>query len=184
MSVQETELVFESAVDGLFHLGLRDRLQPDLREQLRQAGLDLSRPLLPAYPRKSWNHFLQLTVDALWPDAKPEVAYRALGKQMLAGYQTTLVGKALASLSRIIGPKRVLERMTHNLRSGANYNQCRTTATSPTEILFWVNEPYVHPSYFAGMLEATLELTGAKGVDIQVQEKNAEGCTYRICWQA
>ncbi|MCI0573150.1 MAG: DUF2378 family protein [Myxococcaceae bacterium] len=181
---RETELVFQQTVEGLFHVGLRGRVTPELEARLRNAGLDLSRPLAPAYPRSAWNHFIRLTAETLWPDSPPELAYHALGRQLLTGYAETLVGKALATIQRLVGPKRTLERMTHNFRSGANYNLTRVTHVGPGEALFWMNEPHLHPSYVAGILDAALCLAGAEHVDIRVLARDTEGCTYRIHWGA
>jgi uncharacterized protein (TIGR02265 family) len=178
----EPELVFQQAVEGLFHVGLRGKVTPELQARLRGAGLDLAKPLEPAYPRAAWNQFIRVTAESLWPGEPPERAYHALGRQLLKGYAETLIGKALAGLMRLIGPRRTLERMTHNFRSGGNYNLTRVTFETPTEALFWMNEPNLHPSYVAGILEAALEFAGTRQVDIRVHARDAEGCTYRIRW--
>jgi uncharacterized protein (TIGR02265 family) len=177
----EHELVFQQAVEGLFFVGLQGRVTPELRTRLKAAGLDLGR-LAPAYPRKSWNQFIRLTVETLWPGERPEEAYHALGRQLLEGYAETLVGKAIAGVLRLIGPRRSLQRMTYNFRSGSNYNQCECREVGPSEVLFWMNEPDLHPSYVAGILDAALEISGAKRREISVQAKDEKGCTYRVRW--
>jgi uncharacterized protein (TIGR02265 family) len=177
------ELVFEQTVTALFKTGLKGKVTPLLEERLRTAGLDLSRPLSLAYPRVSWNGFLRIAAETLWPDAPPERAYHALGRQLLSGYTETMVGRAMASLVRLMGPRRTLDRMTHNFRSGGNYNLCRATEQGPGDVLFWLNEPTLPPAYVAGILEAALELAGAQGLDIQVHARDAEGCTYRVRWR-
>ncbi|MGA9524411.1 MAG: DUF2378 family protein [Myxococcaceae bacterium] len=178
----ESELVFQQAVEGLFRVGLRGKVTPELQSRLRNAGLDLFRPLEPAYPRAAWNQFIRITAETLWPEDPPERAYHALGRQLLIGYSATLIGKALAGILRLIGPRRTLDRMTHNFRSGGNYNVIRVTHEGPREALLWMNEPYLHPSYVAGILDAALELAGAPQIDIQVHARDPEGCTYRIRW--
>jgi uncharacterized protein (TIGR02265 family) len=179
----EAELVFQHAVEGLFHVGLKGRVTPALQARLRAAGLDLTRPLMPAYPRAAWNHFIQLTAEALWPDEPAERAYHALGRQLLLGYSRTLMGGAIIRLLRLIGPRRTLDRMTQNFRSGGNYNLCHTTDVGPCEVSFWLNEPTLHPAYVAGIIDMTLELVGVAQRDIQVHQRDAEGCTYRVCWR-
>ena len=179
----EAELVFQHAVEGLFHVGLKGRVTPQLQARLREAGLDLSRPLKPAYPRAAWNHFIQIAAETLWSGEPPERAYHALGRQLLLGYSRTLMGGAILRLLRLIGPRRTLDRMTQNFRSGGNYNLCRATSVGPREMLFWMNEPTLHPSYVAGIIDMTLELVGVQQRDIQVQNKDAEGCTYRVTWE-
>jgi len=180
----EVELVFQQAVEGLFHVGLKGQVTPPLQARLRDAGLDLSRPLLPAYPRAAWNRFIQVTAESLWPQEPPERAYHALGRQLLLGYSRTLMGGAIIRLLRLIGPRRTLDRMTQNFRSGGNYNLCRVTGLGPREVLLWLNEPTLHPAYVEGIIDATLELVGVAERHITVHARDAEGCTYRVAWEA
>jgi uncharacterized protein (TIGR02265 family) len=180
----DSELVFQQVVEGLFHVGLRGKMTPVLQARLREAGLDLSRPLAPAYPRADWNRFVQITAETLWPGEPPEVSYHALGRQLLQGYAETFLGKALVGIVRLVGPRRALDRMTRNFRSGGNYNDTRVTEQAPGDVLFWMNEPDLHPAYVAGILSAAMEMAGAKQLDIQVQARDAAGCTYRIRWAA
>jgi uncharacterized protein (TIGR02265 family) len=58
------------------------------------------------------------------------------------------------------------------------------TEVGPGEVLFWMNEPELHPAYVGGMLETALEMAGARGLDIQVHARDGLGCTYRIRWGA
>ena len=178
----ENEYVFQQAVEGLFIVGLKGKLTPLLDQRLREAGLDLSRPFAPAYPRSDWNNFIRISAETLWPDEPPERAYHALGRQLLLGYAETLLGKALSAMLKLVGPRRALERMTRNFRSGSNYNATRVTDVGPGEVLFWMNEPDLHPSYVAGILEASLEMAGARQLELHVHERDAQGCTYRIRW--
>lgn len=178
----EKEFVFQQAVEGLFKVGLRSHRTPELEQRLRQVGLDLARPLLPAYPRPVWNQLLRVTAETLWPASSQDVAYRALGRQMILGYMETLVGRALTSLVRMLGPRRMLDRMERNLRSGCNYNLTRVTEVGPAEVLFWVNEPLIPPAYLQGLLEAALEQTGVHALHVEPTVQDAEGCTYRIRW--
>jgi uncharacterized protein (TIGR02265 family) len=177
-----TEFVFAQAIEGLFFVGLKGRITPSLKARLLQAGLDLSKGLEPAYTRPQWNEFIRITAEALWPGVPEQDAYRSLGHQLLNGYAETLVGKALLGMMRLIGPRRTLQRMTHNFRSGGNYNECKVTELSPTEALFWLNEPYLHPGYVQGILEVAMPLSGAKDVKIEVKSRDAQGCTYYVSW--
>ena len=181
-AVPEVELVFEQAVEGLFKVALGPVMTVELSSALKRAGLDLDRPLKPAYPRAQWNEFVRIAAEGLWPGEAPERAYRDLGRQLISGYSQTLMGKAVTAVVRLIGPRRVLERMTRNLRSGGNFNLTRVEDVAPGEVKFWINEPYLHPDYVAGLIEAALELAGAKQVQVKLETRDAQGCTYRIAW--
>ncbi|MBF5043221.1 DUF2378 family protein [Aggregicoccus sp. 17bor-14] len=180
----EPELVFDHAVEGLFHVGLKGQVTPELRARLADAGLDLARPLLPTYRRADWNRFLQLTAELLWPHGSHEQAYHQLGRQLLVGYSRTLTGAAMLRLLRLIGPRRTLERMTQNFRAGCNYNLSQLTEVGPTEVLLWLNEPTLHPAYVAGVVDAALEHVGVARRDVSVHARDAQGCTYRVRWEA
>ncbi len=48
-TVAQRRLVFEHTVEGLFRFSLRSRLSVQAWNGLRAVGIDLSKPLLPAY---------------------------------------------------------------------------------------------------------------------------------------
>jgi uncharacterized protein (TIGR02265 family) len=183
-SGSESELVFQQSVEGLFQIGLKGQVTPELVARLRAAGLDLARPLAPAYSREVWERCLQVTAELLWRGEPPERAYHRLGRCLIEGFAETLMGRALVGIVRLVGPRRTLERMTRNLRSGCNYSATHVTDAGPAEVLLWVNEARLPPAYVAGLLEATLAFAGARGVDIQVHARDKNGCTYRVRWDA
>ena len=52
-SATQRRLVFEHTVEGLFRYAVRTRLSAPAWQALREAGIDLSKPLLPAYSSHS-----------------------------------------------------------------------------------------------------------------------------------
>ena len=180
----EPELVFQHAIEGLFLMGLKGRVTDDVKRQLRTAGLDLDKPLAASCSRAQWNRYVQIAVAGIWAGEPDAVAYHAMGRRLALGYTETLVGRAVAGVLRLIGPRRTLERMDRSFRSGNNYTVCRLTQRSPTEASFWINETTLHPAMTTGLLEAGLELSGAKGSKIDIEGQDAEGCAYRVTWQA
>lgn len=180
----EEEVIFADAVEGLFAKGLGDRVTPSLCAKLGQAGLDLDAALLPAYPRAVWNSALALAAGHVWPDLDEAEAHRRLGRVLIDGFKETLLGRTLVTMARLLGPMRTLARMRHNLRTGGNYNETTHIAEQPGDVLFWINEPVIHPGYVRGMLEGTLEISGAQGVSVEVVARDAKGATHRVRWAA
>jgi uncharacterized protein (TIGR02265 family) len=178
----QPEVVFRQAVDGLFLVGLSRLRTPDFDARLRLLGIDLRRPLLPAYPRETWTHALRFAAEALWPERSLEDAHDALGRCLIEGYIRTPIGGAVARILRLLSPRRVLALYERSLRSGCNYNRTRVTELGPTEVLFWVNEPIIHPAYGRAMLQATLELAGTRGVQVQVHLQDETGRTFHVRW--
>ena len=75
------QVLFSTAVESLYRQALKGRLSEVLKLRLRHAGLDLNRPLLPAYPRKVWVRSLELTAEELYPGLEREEAMERLGQR-------------------------------------------------------------------------------------------------------
>jgi uncharacterized protein (TIGR02265 family) len=112
-------VVFATSIESLFVRGLR--LSYGAREELRRMGLDVDRPLLPAYPLATWEAALRVATRDVFFGRAPEEARFELGRQMLRRYESTMVGRAIATSARLIGPRRTLERMAQNTRTANNY---------------------------------------------------------------
>jgi hypothetical protein len=104
-------LVYASVVEGLLRHGLQGQLTPRLKERLRQIGVDVDRPLLPAYPVPLWFYCLRAIVDEVYPGQPLEPAFRDLGTRMTEGYGRTVLGRALYMLARLQGPRRMVLRL-------------------------------------------------------------------------
>jgi hypothetical protein len=61
----EERLVFTPAMEALFVRALGRMVTPDLVSSLRELGIDLEKPLLPAYPFSQWVRALELSAAAL-----------------------------------------------------------------------------------------------------------------------
>jgi uncharacterized protein (TIGR02265 family) len=171
-------------VEGLFLVGLRSQRTPGFDARLKLLGIDLQRPLLPAYPRETWAHALRLAAEQLWPGLSLEDAHYALGQCLVAGYVRTPVGSAVARVLRLLSARMVLALYERSLRSGCNYNRTRMTELGPTEALFWVNEPVIHPEYGRAMLHTTLELAGTRGLQVTLHSQDETGRTFHVRWSS
>jgi uncharacterized protein (TIGR02265 family) len=178
------EVIFADAVEGLFIKGLGARVTPELHSELKAVGLDLKGKLLPAYSRKIWNAAIPLAAAHVWPQLGVAEAHLRLGRTIIDGFRQTLLGKALAGMAKVLGPMRTLGRMRKNLRTGGNYNEVNLFVDTPTDVRFWINEPFIHPGYVQGLLQGSLEISGAKNSSIEVLSVDTEGTTYRVRWEA
>lgn len=183
MRAPEVEVIFAGAVEGLFFNGLGSRVTPALKADLRGIGLDLDNALLPAYPRTVWNAALALAVKHVWPDVDAGEGHYRLGRAIIDGFRETRLGFALAGVARVLGPMRTLNRMRQNLRTGANYNEISLTPQGSKEVLFWINEPFINPGYFKGMLLGSLDISGARNSSVDVVSVDDAGTTYRVKWE-
>ena len=176
------EVIFAGAVEGLFLKGLGHRVTPELLTQLKAVGLDLTRKLLPAYPRTVWNAAIPLAAAHVWPRLDVAAAHVLLGRAIIDGFKETLLGKALAGMAKVLGTMRTLGRMRQNLRTGGNYNETTLTPEGPTVVRFWINEPFLHPGYVQGLVQGSLEICEAKNGKVEVLSVDEMGATYRVSW--
>lgn len=181
MATQEA-LVWQHTVEGLVRCG-KPRATSQWQQRLRVAGLDLEKPLAPIYTRAQWREFILISAEELFQGSQ-EDRLEKLGGAFIDEYAQTFLGRAVAALVKVIGPKRALERMTKSLRSGNNYSETRTTFTGPTRAEFWLNETLGVPSYICGALSAVLRLAGARNVRIKTMQTDGHAATFAIEWDA
>ena len=175
--------VFEHTVEGLFRVSLRDRLSPHAGEALRRAGLDLSRPLLPAYSYETWRRSLEIAVADLHPVQPTDEGWRRMGRDVVNGMVHTLLGKAMVGVARLLGPLRSLRRLNNTLRSADNYVESRLNELSPTACEVWINEVMDQPAYYQGILEASIALAGGRAPRSRVLGRDGAGAWLHVEWE-
>ncbi|MCP3164014.1 DUF2378 family protein [Myxococcus qinghaiensis] len=180
--MSQERVIFGNTVDSLYLKTLDRDLSYELRNQLRELGMDLDAPLQAAYPHTVWVRCLDEVGRALYPEKPLEEARRRLARRMIEGYAQTVMGSAVLTLARVLGPMRSLGRMTHNFRSGNNFTQTRVNVVNPTTAELWFNEPEVTEGFVEGVLEEGLHRIGVRGLTISRTRHDAESCTYRIEW--
>ena len=174
------QMTFAHTIESGLH-GLGDDLTPALREKIREKGIHLDRPLLPAYPRATWEAVLGAIAEELYPRVPYDEAHRLVGRRLSQAYNETAIGRAVAESLRVRGPEHALERMSRTLRSGNNYAETRLTRTGENAFELWVNETNGSPGYIQGVLETVMENAGAKA-EIEVRSSGGQAATYSIRW--
>ncbi|OJT25603.1 hypothetical protein BO221_06945 [Archangium sp. Cb G35] len=181
----ETPLVFNHTVQGLFSRSFPDGVPAGLKAQLREAGVDLDKPLLPAYPTPVWSRCIDLGARAAFPDEpRREVAWRRMGERMIDGYQDSMIGRAMFGMLQVLGPRRTLQRAQKNFRTGNNYSEVRVSDVSPTEMELWFNETDdVLRHFTVGLVLAGMRAGGAEEPQVRLHEVDAKGFTLRASWK-
>jgi uncharacterized protein (TIGR02265 family) len=152
---QNEPVIFSQMFEALVMHAMRGMLNPDTVRRVEAAGIDLSRPLLVAYPLTVWYDTVWTCAQLLFPNLPRTEAIYATGRKVADGYSHTTMGKALFSGLRKMGWQRALSQMARSLRTGCNF-----LASHATELP-------------GGDLEITLEilpeflpaLTGHAGID-------------------
>ncbi|HLT31070.1 MAG TPA: DUF2378 family protein [Myxococcaceae bacterium] len=180
---RERHLEFQQVIEGLFLVALGSRRTARLDARLKEAGLDLSLPLEPAYPSMRYVGWLKITAEELFPELDEAQGLRQLGAEMMGGYTNTLIGRAIFGVMRVIGIRRAFDRITRSFRSGDNYTEAQAEFVGPTEALVRFNEVHGVPTYIEGALEKALRMLGADDGRV-VLESCPEGyeAVFRATW--
>ncbi|AKQ69539.1 hypothetical protein A176_006451 [Myxococcus hansupus] len=175
-------LVYVQVVEGLLEHGLRGRVSPRLKHRLRQAGIDLDRPLLPAYPVPLWMQCLNVIVEESFPGLSREDAFRQLAERHIEGYGRTLVGRAVYGVMRLLGPRRLVQRLPQTLRATDNYTEVELLEQGPTTFTMRMNSVLDAPGYAESLFESLLRLGGAEAPRVSRTHVAADSTTYLITW--
>lgn len=177
----QVPVAFTQAFEGLFRtLGTAPR--PELKRQLREAGVDLERPLQSAYPAATFARCIELVAAELSPGAPRERAHWIAGERFLEGFAQTLMGRAMFGLLRVLGPRRTLLRMERNFRTGNNYLRMRTEELGVGRIRLHVEDHVEEPEYLAGILCFGGQEVGARNLAVTIPERAPGRCTLEVSW--
>lgn len=184
MVAPQEQLVFGTTLEGLFLRGLKGKISPALEQQLRAVGLDLSKPLLPAYSRKVVHAAITLTAKTLFPNAPLSDAMYLVGQHVTSGLRATTLGNAALAVVRIIGPRRTMSRLARTFRSTNNYMTVTLRELTPSAFELDLEPSNEFPSYMQAVIEDMLTIAGATELRVAVakHDKAKEQCTYRISW--
>jgi uncharacterized protein (TIGR02265 family) len=177
-------LVFTPSVEGLLVKGLS--LGPEVRAELRALGIDLDRPLLPAYPAALWHEALHLVARRVYPTLGLPEAYLRMGACTVYGLGDTLLGKAMLAMVKLVGPRRMLLRLPNSVKSGSNFAQLDVRELAPNAFLL-TSQPYMgYGEFMQGSVSAAIDIAGAAGATVEVVEydRTAERLVLRASWQA
>ena len=178
----DAPVVFGSSVEALARV-IGPKLTPELKAQFAALGFDLARPD-PAYPYEAWVKALELTLRELYPGESEERATYLLGRALFDSYGTTMIGRALMQMLKVLGPRRALHRMARNLRTTNNYSDTRLTEHGDRHAELWINKARF-PEYFRGLISEGLEFTGAREVQVTVKARGAppdESIVFEVRW--
>jgi uncharacterized protein (TIGR02265 family) len=182
-SLTHEKLVFAQSVDALFVRALGPHLTREGRRRLRDAGLDLSEPLRPAYGLEQWKAFLRVAASDVFPAASPQEAWFGLGERYLQGFRQTPQGRASMALVTRLGPRHTLERVPHNVRAGNNFNEVRVEELGTHAATLWMKDVAADNPFFAcGFLAETLRAAEAGDICVDPVAFDGTAATIRLSW--
>ena len=184
MRMSPDKLVYATAVEALFVRELGSSLTHIARRLLREAGLNLDRPLAVSYSLEQWKTFVRIASELLYPHLSPAEAHWWMGIHFMEGYLQTTMGRVVAELAPVLGPRRMLERLGQALRSGNNFSEVRVEEHSPRYVELWVNDVLdEHSSFAAGFILRGQQMAGGRNVHVDVWSFDGTACTFLIRWR-
>ena len=178
--MSQERYVFPSSVDGLLK-GLGPLATPALKQHLKNNGLDVEK-LPPAIPVAQWSPHLVSMAVFTWPNESRDEAVRLLGLNFIRGWKQTLMGSAVASLLRVVGPARTLTRLDRAFRTSDNFTRAETQLLDANTARIVINEVQGVPTYWVGILQGGLELLGREG-EVTLEKYDNPGATLRVTWR-
>jgi uncharacterized protein (TIGR02265 family) len=177
------KLVYAGTIEALFLRALENRLTPACRQRLLEAGLDLEQKLSPTYTLEQWKQFLRIAADHVYAGMPAEAAYYSLGERFMDGYFSSLFGRALLGMARLLGPRRALTQARLCFRTSANCSEVRIVERSPTEVEVWLTDIGADlPTFVAGVLARAAELSGGQRVVAIPEGFDGQSATYHVRW--
>ena len=178
----EQRVVFGNTFEGLYRF-VSPSLGQGHAERLRAAaGVDFTKQLHPAYPAEAFVAVVREMAQQLYP-AEPEAErLRRVGRAVLEGWRLTLVGRAVESLSRVVGPLRTFRMAGKKFRTSDNFTDVRVEERGPRELLLHLNDALGMPAYYQGFFEAIVEHLGVASPRVEIAAAEAPGVTLRVTW--
>lgn len=175
------KLIFAQTFEGLLR-SVQGHLTPPVVAGLQALGLDVTQPLRPAYPHTLFTEVVTYLAGQLHPGLEKQEAISLIARHFMDAYGETMVGRAMMAMIRLIGPRRALERVTRQFRTGNNFSETRLLAKGPADYELWVNDVRM-PGWYVGIVSRGLELAGAKNVKVELlgAQPGVEG-TFRCTW--
>ncbi len=174
-------LVHAHTVEGLYWRALAGKVPPALKEELKALGLDLDAKVTDV-EQERWAKLLAVTVRHLYPGQSVDDGYYRLGETIVQGYESTVMGKALFAMMRVLGPHRVLKRATASLQSGNTYSEAIVKQLEDNRYEVWTNECNGNANYLRAVLFGALHRAGAKDLQVKVLSFDGHAATFDVRW--
>lgn len=176
------KLVFDASLEGLFHRGLGGAPNPALRDELKRLGIDLSKKLPPAVTRETWYRALAVTARHTFPTLEERAGLRELGVVLMKGVEETFMGRTMAPVVRLLGVKRLLDRLPKNMRSSNNFAEGTVKSLEPKLVQFDVTDVGDAPEVMQGSLEQICRWAGATSVEVTFTVTEPPAARFLIRW--
>lgn len=175
----DDHVVFSHTIEVLFRKTLAAHITPAIEAKMKTAGIDLSKPLDPAYPLRIFDDAMEVVaVDGMRHLEKRE-ALRKIGELQVASFTQTFIGKATFQFLKLLSRERFLTRLAHSWRQANNFIETQVTPQPDGSIKLRLNDVGRFPEVIEGVLDAGFK---AAGHDVLIETGAREGlaCDYLL----
>lgn len=153
---------------------------PPEADAFKRAGID-GKKFQAAYPLAQYTDLLDACGSSRFAHLEPLERFTEVGRLFMVGYEKTLVGQALIAVLKVLGPRRMLDRMTRNFRTANNYTEVSVETLSPTQHVVRITH-VTRPGLFVGLLEKGLTYAGAKALTVKLIDHRDTVARYDVRW--
>jgi uncharacterized protein (TIGR02265 family) len=172
-------LIFGNAMESLLKAS-KGRVSQATVEHLKRMGVSYERRLEPAYPADTWAEAVRLISADLFPAERGDSQHNRLGRLTVKQFADTVMGKAMFTAAKVFGVRRSLQRMTHNLRTGANFIETRFTEVDPLTHELWISDVSGVPGFYSGLVEAGGDFLEGWVTEMRIKQRDGAACTYEL----
>jgi uncharacterized protein (TIGR02265 family) len=177
--MSEPRVAFASLFESLERI-LAPVRDASVDARLRELGIDF-RQLQPAYPIETWYAGVELAMSRFDPSWTPEQRQHHFGVRLVQTYGDTLVGKAVYSMMRLIGPERSIVRATRSFRTAVNFLETSYVMHGPRDCELTMNE-VVFPHRYPGFFAEAIMVAGARNPRCELTRLTETHASYRTRW--
>lgn len=166
---------------GLFEVGLAKAVTPELVAHLAAEGIELGK-LRDTYPYDTWVRGLEVTASELYGGEVLSDALRKLGARVVITVRDSgLVKGPILAMGRLMGPKRVLKHASGQPVRGADFLRIDVHEKQGKRVEVHLNDGAIG-DFVAGILEAVVEVLGARDAKVQALVTTPERCVLDVSW--
>ncbi len=175
----DDHLVFSHTIDALFRNVLAEYMTPEIREQVKRAGIDLSRKLDPAYPVRVFDAAMEVVALEGMRHLDKSSAFHLIGRMQVEAFAQTLIGRASFQVLRLLSRRRFLERLSKSFRQANNYVEAAVEEIAPDRFRVRFNDVGRFPEVFQGILSAGLAQAGHAN-EMAIIGREGLACWYEV----
>jgi uncharacterized protein (TIGR02265 family) len=181
----EQRLIYEQSIEAMYLKAHPEKLTPQVKAALRELGIDLDQKLKPFYNADAVNDATRLFRRLAYGHvADDEQAYSQMGERILDGYFNTIYGKPLVSLLKLLGAKRIVDRLPQAMTASSNYMKVTVEWKGPTEAWLTLSDTSPSPHLNLGVIRrAFVHWFNTPSFQVSIQEHVAPRATYRMTWK-